>query len=100
MLATQEVAPVIAFQLGPDPGLVRSGSREAPVFSLRDPTTVLHRYAAHLVGKEWLQKLTLLAVNERVAEEYSFIVDETVKALTTHEELQETQRRMNDGQIP
>ena len=93
ILSVQDAAPVIAFQLGPDPGLIRSGSREAPLFTLRDPTTVLHRYAAHLVGKEWLQKLTLLAVNETVAEEYSFIVDLPVKGLTTPEELPPARRR-------
>jgi glycosyltransferase involved in cell wall biosynthesis len=95
----QSVAPTIAVQLGPDPGLVRSGSREAQVFTLRDPTTVLHRYAAHLVGKECMQRLTLLAVNETVAEEYSFIVDSPVKALTTPEELPATRLRQPDGKL-
>jgi glycosyltransferase involved in cell wall biosynthesis len=99
IFSAQGDAPVIAFQLGPDPGLVRSGSKEAPVFALRDPTTILHRYAAHLISKEWLQRLTLLAVNETVAEEYSFIVDSPVKSLTTPEELPVPRRRKPDGKL-
>lgn len=93
----QGAAPIVAIQLGPDPGLARSGSPGAPVFTLREPTTALHRYAAYLLGKEWTQKLNLLAVNETVAEEYSFIVDLPVKAMTTPEELPATRLRKSDG---
>jgi glycosyltransferase involved in cell wall biosynthesis len=97
--SVQSTAPVVAVQLGPDPGLARSGPPGRPVFTLRDPTTVLHRYAAHLIGEEWMQRLALLAVNETVAEEYNFIVDSPVKAMTTPEELPTTRLRQPDGKL-
>lgn len=93
----ESAAPIVAVQLGPDPGLTRSGTPDAPIFAVRDPTTVLHRFAAHLVGKETMRRLTLVAVNDSVAEEYSFIVDLPVKGLTTPEELPLTRLRKPAG---
>lgn len=85
--------PAVAVQLGPDTGLSRSGPPHAPAFALRDPSTVMHRYAALLAGKEWVARLTLLAVNKVVAEEYSFLVDQLVKATTTPEDLPKPRQR-------
>lgn len=93
----RSAAPSIAVQLGPDPGLVRSGSQEAPIFAIRDPTTVLHRYAVQLAGEETIRRLALFAVNETVAEEYSFIVNSPVTSITTPEELPESRWRKPDG---
>jgi hypothetical protein len=80
-------APAVAVQLGADSGLRRSGPPHAPTFELRDPTTVLHRFATHWVGKEWIERLVLVAVNQIVAGEYSFLVDRPVKAMPTPEGL-------------
>jgi hypothetical protein len=82
-----DTAPVVAVQLGPDTGLRRTGSLHVPTFAFRDPSTIMHRYATLLVGKEWIARLALLAVNKAVAEEYSFLIDQPVKAMTTPEGL-------------
>ena len=88
-----DAGPAVAVQLGPDTGLRRSGPLHAPTFALRDPSTVMHRYATLLVGKEWIARLAILAVNKAVAEEYSFLVDRPVKAVTTPEGLPTPRQR-------
>lgn len=89
----QSAAPTVAVQLGTTPGLLRSEGLNGPAFTMRDPSTLLHRYATNVVGKEWMQKLALVAVNEIIAEEYSYIVDLPVKATTAPEELPTPRRR-------
>jgi hypothetical protein len=83
----QGAAPTIAVQLGTTPGLVRSKGPNGPQFALRDPSTVLHRYATKLVGRKWMEKLALVAVGREIAEEYSFIVDLPVTPVTAPEQL-------------
>lgn len=89
----REGGPAVVVQLGPDTGLKRSGTAQVPTFELRDPKTIMHRYATHWVGKEWVERLVLVAVNQAVADEYSFLVDMPVKAMTTPEGLPTTRQR-------
>ncbi|MBN9491402.1 MAG: hypothetical protein J0H44_29560 [Alphaproteobacteria bacterium] len=92
-------APAIVVQLGTTPALFRSQGPSGSVFSLRDPSTLLHRYATNLVDKEWMEQITLVAVNRTIAEEYSYIVDLPVVPVTAPEELPAARQRTSTGAL-
>lgn len=85
--------PAVVVQLGTTPGLLRSEGSNGPTFTMRDPSTLLHRYATNIVGREWMQKLALVAVNATIAEEYGYIADLPVTPTTAPEELPTPRRR-------
>ena len=89
----QSAMPAVVVQLGTTPGLLRAEGSDGPIFTMRDPSTLLHRYATSIVGKEWMQKIALVAVNETIAEEYSYIVDLPVAPTTAPEELPASRQR-------
>ncbi|MBV8393879.1 MAG: glycosyltransferase [Alphaproteobacteria bacterium] len=96
---TPAQAPGVAIELGTEAGLTRSGPDERPSFTVREPTAVLYRQAANLVGAEWMARMTFLTVTPAAAAEYEFILKTPAKVVPMPQALPPLRRRTVNGAL-